>query len=290
MCVHEQCACLVGSEGDSVEQGGQESHVKGGIVDARHVAAAGWLVLFGLQGERVHVNSVVRNVSVVLVWLNQVKVAGIALGKAIVTVQLQLSGNHGVSSRVGTIARSSSGNGSGREVRPLVLGLSNFQSRNPNQLLNGVIVVQANLLVRSSQGLLSGELNLLDQVLVRHLSETTTLISVKVDVVNPQATVSQADLRNWLSNSFSVLAVQQLGQRAQLQVNLHFVVLQSNQRQGQTDVTAEEELKRDVQTLRSSNRAVGSGWLRRQNSVRSVQVNSVSDHLGVTGNQTRLQC
>jgi hypothetical protein len=143
VCIHEQCACFVGSECDTVKQAGQEGHVEGGIVDTRHVAAAGWLVLLWLQGKAVHVNSVVWNVSVVLVWLNQIEVTGIALGKAIMSIQLQLSGNHGVSSSVSSIARSSTGNSSGCEVGPLVLGLSNLQSRNPNQLLDWVIVVQS---------------------------------------------------------------------------------------------------------------------------------------------------
>jgi hypothetical protein len=55
---------------------------------------------------------------------------------------------------------------------------------NPNQLLNGVIEVQFDLNILRSYRLITSELELLYKVLVRDLSETPTLISVEVNVID----------------------------------------------------------------------------------------------------------
>ena len=64
---------------------------------------------------------------------------------------------------------------------------------NPDKFLNWMIEVKLNLNVLRSDGLITSELELLDEVLVRDLGETATLISVKVDVIN----VEGGSLKRW---------------------------------------------------------------------------------------------
>ena len=54
---------------------------------------------------------------------------------------------------------------------------------NPNQLLNGVVEIELDLNVGAGDRLVTGELKLLNKVLMSNLSHTTTLIGIKVDVV-----------------------------------------------------------------------------------------------------------
>lgn len=57
---------------------------------------------------------------------------------------------------------------------------------NPDQFLYGMIKVELNFNVLAGNRFITGELELFDEVLVRNLGETTTLISVKVDVIDVQ--------------------------------------------------------------------------------------------------------
>ena len=68
-----------------------------GVVNARHVARARRLVVLGLDGKRVHVDTGrVRDVGVVLVRLHEVKVRALALREAVMAVEQQLGGPHAV--------------------------------------------------------------------------------------------------------------------------------------------------------------------------------------------------
>ena len=72
--------------------GGRQRQLQLGGVNARHVQGAGGLVLLGLQGERVHVDVVGGgHVLVVLERLDQREVGTVALGEAVVAVQLSLA-------------------------------------------------------------------------------------------------------------------------------------------------------------------------------------------------------
>ncbi len=73
-----------------------ERKVKGGVIDTREVAGARWLVLFGGEGERVHVDTGGGDVFVVLKGLNEVEVAAFTFGKAVMTVELEFSNGNGV--------------------------------------------------------------------------------------------------------------------------------------------------------------------------------------------------
>jgi len=66
------------------------------VIDTGHVAGTRWLVLLGLEAERVHVDTLGGHILVVLIRLHQVEVATIALGEAVVAVELELSGGNGV--------------------------------------------------------------------------------------------------------------------------------------------------------------------------------------------------
>ena len=73
-----------------------ENKLKSSVVNAREVATAGWLVLFGAKGKRVHVDTGVGGCGVVLVWLHGVEVGAFTLREAVLSVKLELGGDDGV--------------------------------------------------------------------------------------------------------------------------------------------------------------------------------------------------
>ena len=93
--------------------------MKGGVINTRHVAGTGWLVLLGLETERVHVDTLGWHVLVMLIRLNKVEVTTIALAEPIVTVELELGSGHWVSTvleghwEVNTVGTTSSHTGHG---------------------------------------------------------------------------------------------------------------------------------------------------------------------------------
>jgi hypothetical protein len=173
---------------------------------------------------------------------------------------------------------------------------------NPDKLLNGVVEVKLDLVGRGTDGLITGELKLLDEVLVGVLGHTSTLISVQEHVVNVEGgsdeglVVSGSDLHS--SGTASDVgetghSPQALLNRADIKVDLDLVVLKGDEGKGQTGVAAEPELKGDVEGgLRES--IAGSANLARSVSIaRAIDVveggisdegklGSVTDHLEVT--------
>jgi hypothetical protein len=67
-----------------------EVEVKGTVVDTGHIAGSTWLVLLWLESEGVNIHTGSWYVGVVLVWLYKVEIASVALGEAIVPVELNL--------------------------------------------------------------------------------------------------------------------------------------------------------------------------------------------------------
>ena len=55
----------------------------------------------------------------------------------------------------------------------------------PDELLDGVVEVEARTVGRRSHGVRARELELVDEVLVAHLGEALALLGVEVDVVYP---------------------------------------------------------------------------------------------------------
>ena len=69
-----------------------EVDVKGTVINTRHVTTTRWLMFLRFETEGVDIHASCWDVCVVLVRLNQVKVAPVALGEAVLTVKLDLGG------------------------------------------------------------------------------------------------------------------------------------------------------------------------------------------------------
>ena len=182
----------------------------------------------------------------------------------------------------------------GRAVVDVLVGLDD-----PDELLNGVVKVELDLVGRRTDGLITGELKLLDEVLVGVLGHTPALIGVEEDVVDVEGSgdeglvVSGGDLGGGGGIVEGTHGPQALLNRADIKVDLDLVVLKGNEGQGQTGVAAEPELKGDIEGGLGESIA-GSANLARSGSVaRAIdvieggvgdegQLGSVSDHLEVT--------
>ena len=116
----------------------------------------------------------------------------------------------------------------------------------PHQLLDGVVEVQLDLVGGRGDALRTRVLELLDQILVRLLGEAAALLSVQVDVVDVERR-SQEGLDGRGRSALGIHAVDPL---LELHVDAYLVVLEGDQRDRQTRVTAEPELQGDIQRLR----------------------------------------
>jgi len=182
----------------------------------------------------------------------------------------------------------------GRAVVDVLVGLDN-----PDKLLHGVVEVELDLVGGGTDGLITGELELLDEVLVGVLGHTPALVGVQEDVVdvegggNEGLVVSGSDLHGGTGGVVQGgHSPQALLDGADVKVDLDLVVLKSDEGKGQTGVAAEPELKGDIQGgLRES--VTGSANLTRSVGVaRTVDVveggvgdegelGGVADHLEV---------
>ena len=173
---------------------------------------------------------------------------------------------------------------------------------NPHKLLTGVVEVQLDLVGRGTDRLVTGELHLLDEVLVGVLGHLATLIGIKEDVVHVQRSGNQRLLvggGNGLGStggiSQGVHGPEALTDGAEIDVDLHLVVLQSNEGKSKSGVAAVPELKGHVKGGLGEGVA-GSAHLRRGRSggtgarhsgeggVGDVgKLGGVTDHLVVAG-------
>jgi len=124
---------------------------------------------------------------------------------------------------------------------------------NPHKLLTGVVEVQLDLVGRRTDGLVTSELHLLDEVLVGVLGHLAALIGIKEDVVHVQRGGNKRLLvgsRDRDGRSGGAVkgrhGPEALTNGAEVNVDLHLVVLQSNEGKGKTRVAAVPELKRHV--------------------------------------------
>ena len=188
-------------------------------------------------------------------------------------------------------------NGAGikrRAVVDVLVGLDN-----PDKLLNGVVEVELDLVGGGTDGLITSELELLDEVLVGVLGHTPALIGVEEDVVDVEGcgdeglVVGGSDLDGGASGAVQAgHSPQALLNGADIKVDLDLVVLKSDEGKSQTGVAAEPELKGDIEGgLResiagSANLARGVGIARAINVIeRRVgdegELSGVADHLEV---------
>lgn len=73
-----------------------EHQLENGVVNAREVAGARGLVFLRAEGKGIHVDSSVGVASVVLEGLHDVEVGSLTLREAVLAVELELGGDHGV--------------------------------------------------------------------------------------------------------------------------------------------------------------------------------------------------
>jgi len=232
------------------------------VIDAREVACARGLVLFGLERERVRVDTGVGGAGVMVEGLHLVEVLTGLFLHAVLAVKHKLHVFDGTNilfrERVrgecttGTVLEERR-TGLGRRDEPdfgrdrsgvgleddvgdssLVgevpqLGTGNTGVKAPDQLLHGVVVRQTDLLGATvdRNTVHTSVLHLLDQVFVTLLGEAATLLGVKVDVVSPhlECTAISVD-------------VELIGQ---IEIQTDFMVLKRDEGQRQTGVAVEEE-------------------------------------------------
>jgi hypothetical protein len=124
---------------------------------------------------------------------------------------------------------------------------------NPDEFLTRVVEVQLDLVCSGSDGFTASELEGIDQVFVCNLGELTTFISIEVDVVNIEGGCNQTSVGDSVADYVGVGGVlggivpAHVSEVVELEVDTHFMVLESDQRQGQTRVTIEPELEGDVE-------------------------------------------
>ena len=234
------------------------------VVDAGEVAGAGGLVLLGLEREGVRVDTRVGGASVVLEGLHLVEVLALLLLETVLAVKNKLEGvegTDGILSEGGTTTdltetehgRTEGGGGDkavgitgggvkldvrierrGGEVPHGVLGGGVGEA--PHELLDGVVVREADLLGGTGvNGVGTGVLHLLDQVLVTLLGEAAALLSVEVDVVGPHLEGGGIE---------PLVEV-----RRQVEVKTDLVVLEGNEGEVETGVAVEEEVEGEVDRL-----------------------------------------
>ena len=169
----------------------------------------------------------------------------------------------------------------------------------PDKLLDRVVEVELDLVGRRTNGLIASELKLFDEVLMGVLGHAPALIGVEEHVVdiersgNQRLVVGSVELLVSTSGDDGTDSPQALVDGANVEVDLDFVVLKSDQGKGKTGVTAEPELEWDIQSslgesvTRSANLARSVGVARAVNISKVLisdvsQLSGVADHLVIT--------
>jgi len=185
----------------------------------------------------------------------------------------------------------------GRAVVDVAVGLDD-----PDELLNGVVEVELDLVGRGTDGLITSELELLDEVLVGVLGHAPALIGVQEDVVNVERGSDEGLVvgSDNLATGGSRLAVQRtdgpqaLVNGADIKVDLDLVVLKGDEGEGKTGVAAVPELEGNIEgglgegIAGSAHLARGGGLARTVNIVKRgvgdvSQLGGVSNHGKVAG-------
>ena len=236
------------------------------VIDAREVASTGRLVLFGLERERVRVDTGVGRPRVVLEGLHLVEVLTRLLLHTVLAVKHKLHRFDGTNilfrefvrgeCTIGTHLKEGGTRHGSRDERvssrdrggvgleddvadgSLVgevpqTGTGNAGVEAPDQLLDGVVVREADLLGATvdGNGVNTGVLDLLDQVFVTLLGESPSFFRVQVDVVGPHLEGGPIGVDGELIG--------------QVEIQTDFMVLQRNQGKRQTGVAVEEEDQRE---------------------------------------------
>ena len=177
-----------------------------------------------------------------------------------------------------------------RAVVDVAVGLDD-----PDELLDGVVEVELDLVGRGTDGLITSELELLDQVLVGVLGHAPALIGVQEDVVNIERGSNQGLVvgSDDLATLRQVVAVQRtdgpqaLVNGTDVKVDLDLVVLKGNEGKGKTGVAAVPELEGDIEgglrkSIAGSAHLAGGGGLARTVNIVERRVSNVSQLGGVS--------
>ena len=126
---------------------------------------------------------------------------------------------------------------------------------NPDELLAWVVEVELNLVGRGTNRLITSELNLLNEVLVRVLGHLSALIRVEEDIVDIEGGRNEGLLVRDGSSHVSRAGTSEgldgpeaLTNGAKIKVDLNLVVLESDQRKGETRVLVPPEKERNVES------------------------------------------
>ena len=125
---------------------------------------------------------------------------------------------------------------------------------NPNQLLARMIEVHLNFVVHGGGGLVTCKLKLLDQIFVGYLCKPPTFIGIQINIIHKERGGLEVPDGHGGGVSCPVVSApgtspEALLGGAQLQVDLHLVVLQGDQGQSESGVAVEPELQGNVQSL-----------------------------------------
>jgi len=225
-------------------------------------------VLLRLEGEGVDVHADGGDVGVVLVRLDQVEVAALALREPVVAVELNLGRDDRVLAGEALNARDGVAGLQDGAVPPvgvverlLALPGANYvvvaadervALDDPHELLARVVEVEADLVRAGRHGLAARELELLDQVLVGDLGEAAALIRVEVDVVDVEGGRDKAAGGDAVTDQVAAGGREvpaEVLDVVELEVQLDLVVLERDERERQARVAVEPELERDVERV-----------------------------------------
>jgi hypothetical protein len=120
---------------------------------------------------------------------------------------------------------------------------------NPEEFLYRVVEVELDLVGGRGDGFRTCVLHLLDEVLVALLSKTTTLLRIEVYVVNIERGSGEGLRSSSRRCSCGGLIVLRVLPCLEVNVDAHFVVLESDEGDCNTRVTTEPELERNVESL-----------------------------------------
>jgi hypothetical protein len=142
---------------------------------------------------------------------------------------------------------------------------------NPQELLARVVEVELNLVGRRTNRLITSELELLNQILVRVLGHASALISVKEYIVDIERSSNKGlgvstrvRLGITTRHVHFIYSPEALVNSAEVKVNLNLVILKSNEGNGEAGVAAEPELKRNIES------GLGKGLAGSTNLVRGI--------------------
>ncbi len=267
------------------------------------------------ERERVDVDTDGRDVGVVLVRLDLVEVATLTDLEAVVAVELEERRDDGVLAGHALDASNGVTGLEDRAIPPVgeverllalpgvddgvITGDIRVTLDNPDELLNGVVEVELDLVRGGRDRLRARELEDIDEVLVGDLGELAALIRVEVDVVDVEGGSDEALGVNAVTDRVRVgegggVVPAEVAEVVELEVDTDLVVLERDEGERETRVAAEPELEGDVErVLRGAVADDLRGVGLTADTVRVAanttllddvgELGNVTNHLGVTG-------